>query len=75
MISRGLVEPSVRIAIPAERWSAGTIAGHPAAIARPILANGLGQTAIVVSDNGVVTTIQADNLTLDELQRIANGLF
>ena len=74
-VSRWLGAPSATVNIPAERWAAGRIAGRPAAIARPILANGLGQSAVVVHANGVTTKVQAGWLTLDEVQRIAEGLF
>lgn len=63
------------VAIPADRWRAGEIAGHPAAIARPILDNGLGTSAVIVSHDGSVTRVIADGLTLDEVIRIAEGLF
>lgn len=74
-IARWQGAPSATVAIAAERWSAGTVAGHPAAIAEPILANGLGQSAVVVYANGVVTKVQASWLTLAEVKRIAEGLF
>ncbi|GEM_PF-1988071 len=75
-IYRGFSTSAVHISIPDERWTAGTIAGRPAAIARPILANGLGESAIiVVGDGGVLTKVQASGLTLDELLRIAEGLY
>ncbi len=74
-IGRASRDPSAAIVIPAERWSAQTIAGYPAAIARPILPMGLGQSAIVVYDGAVVTVVLADGLTLGELTAIAEGLF
>ncbi len=74
-IARRYGGPRVAIDIPAERWSAGTVAGHPAAIAKPILPMGLGQSAVVVYANGVITWLQATSFTLDELLRIAEGLY
>jgi len=75
-IYRGFNTPAVHISIPDERWTAGTIAGHPAAIARPILANGLGESAVIIVGNGgILTKLQASGLTLDELLRIAEGLY
>jgi hypothetical protein len=76
-VSRGFVSPpAATLSIPDERWSGGTIAGHPAAVARPILANGLGESAVVIaSDGGVITIVQATGLTLENVLRIAEGLF
>ncbi len=75
MVSRWLGAPSATVSIPAERWASGTVAGRQAAVARPILANGLGQSAVVVHASGVVTSVRAGWLTFDEVQRIAEGLF
>lgn len=74
-ISRWFGEPSATVAIPAERWFSGTVAGHQAAIARPILPNGLGESAVVVYANGVITKVQAAWLPLEEARRIAEGLY
>lgn len=68
-------DPSVALGIPAERWEPRTVAGRPAAVANPILANGLGESAVVVDADGIVTKVQAFNLPLDEVLRIAEGLY
>lgn len=74
-ISRWRGEPSASVPIPAERWFAGTISGHPAAIAGPQLPIGFGESAVVVHANGVVTMVQSSGLTLDEIRRVAEGLY
>ena len=61
--------------IAAENWSAGTIAGRPAALGAPAIAIGFGTSAIVIWDNGVQTVLAGEWLTLDELVQIAEGLY
>lgn len=61
--------------IAAENWSAGTIAGRPAALGAPPIAIGFGTSAIVIWDNGVQTVLAGEWLTLDELVQIAEGLY
>jgi len=57
------------------RWSAGTVAGIPAAVGAPILPDiGLGSSAIVFYNDGVVTRVTADGLPLKQVQQIAEGL-
>lgn len=67
-------QPFAPVAVPDERWSAATISGRSAAIATPILANGLGQSAVVTFAQGIVTTVQATGLPVDEVRRIAEGV-
>ncbi len=57
------------------RWSAGTVAGIPAAVGAPILPEiGLGSSAIVFYKDGVVTRVTADGLPLKQVLQIAEGL-
>lgn len=71
---RGL--PQATAEIPAERWTTGTIAGHPAAIAVPILPDiGLGQSAAAVFVDGVLTIVSAYEIPLDLVLRIAEAQF
>lgn len=58
------------------RWHSGTVRGHPAAIADPILPIGLGRSAIVIWDDqkGVRTVLVGVNRKLDELVKVAEGL-
>jgi len=61
---------------PAERWSAGTVAGRPAALLRPLLEH-LGQSAVVVVDdetNGS-TTLLGSSIGLKFLQQVAEALY
>jgi hypothetical protein len=62
--------------IPAEHWYAETVAGLPAAVGRPILDAGLGSGAVLVWDQdiGVLTTVWASDLSLDELLKVAEGV-
>jgi hypothetical protein len=69
-------KPSIEASAPAERFRAGTIAGHPAVIVEPILADvGLGTSFVMVYADGVLTTIQAGNLPLDMVIQIAEAQF
>lgn len=69
-----LSEPYARSDLASERWTATKVAGRPAAIAKPML-EGFGESSVVVWDDGVQTTIEADGLTVDDILRIAEGLF
>lgn len=72
LVVRWLGDPRESIEIPAHRWSAGTVAGSPAAIARPILPKeGLGGSAVFIFDGRVVTKVQADGIPLELLLAIA----
>lgn len=73
-ILRFLGDPAEASSIAAERWSAGTIAGHPAAIGRPVLDEGLGDSMTIVHSAGLVTVIRATNLSLAELLRVTEGV-
>lgn len=62
--------------LPEDRWSAGEIAGHQAAIGRAILPDiGLGESVVVVYDGQFVTRLTVGGLSYDELIGIAEGLF
>lgn len=66
---------STEASIPAERWREGRVAGRAAAIADPILANGFGDSMVIVYMDGVITKVSSDNLPLNQLLQIAEGLF
>ncbi len=71
-------DPTVSVSIPEERWYPETIAGNPAAIARPILPElGLGESAVVVweEDKGIVTTVRGFNLPLATMLAAVDGLY
>lgn len=71
-IFRHIGDPNVSVAIPAHRWNAGTMAGIPAAIARPILPReGLGDSAVVTYDGVVLTKLQANGVPLETLLSVA----
>lgn len=74
MIARYAGPPSYESSIPTDRWSAGSINGVPVAIARPILENGLGSSAVVWHSNGVTTVVSADGLTEAEVKSVAEEL-
>jgi hypothetical protein len=60
---------------PADRWGSGTVNGIRAAVASPILADlGVGNSALVFYENGVVTRVTAVGLPLGLVQRIAEGI-
>ena len=59
--------------IAAERWSAGTVGGRPAAIARPILDGGFGNSMVVVWDEArkVQVVVTGIEVRLETILRIA----
>lgn len=68
--------PIVVRAIPSDRWSESTIAGHPAAVAQPILPDiGLGESAVIVYVDGIVTSVQAVGIPWPQVLQFAAGLF
>lgn len=65
----------IHIQAPADRWAAGTVGTVPAAVLAPILPDlGLGDSAIVWFQNGVVTVVSGSGIPATEMQRIAEGL-
>ncbi len=69
--------PAFPLDVPTARWTAGTVAGHPAALARPILDGGYGEAAVVVWDaaSGVMTAVVGHDRPLSELLQFAEGLY
>jgi DNA-binding CsgD family transcriptional regulator len=75
-VYRHVGDPIASLSIASERWRAGTIATRPAAIAEPILPDiGLGESAVVVYGDGVLTEVHADGIPMDELMKVAESLF
>lgn len=76
IIRRRMDEPRLRVEhIAAERWEPRTIAGMPAAIGRPIIGSlGPGMVLIWNEENGVLTQVSGDDMALEELVQIAEGL-
>lgn len=73
--SRGRL-PKGTTEIPAYRWFAGKIAGHPAAIARPILDDiGLGQSIAAIYVEGVFTAVTGFDIPLEMLIEITEAQF
>ncbi|MFN0096436.1 MAG: hypothetical protein ACKVVT_16880 [Dehalococcoidia bacterium] len=66
---------ALQSSLPSERWHAVTIAGRPAAVAGPMLAEGLGEAHLVIWDDGIQTTLEAIMLTEAQLVKIAEGLY
>jgi hypothetical protein len=58
--------PAIRSDIPASHWYAGTVAGLPAAIGRPVVDGGIGTAAVIVfdDDTNVLTSVYTYNLSL-----------
>ncbi|MBI2760987.1 MAG: hypothetical protein HYX51_06130 [Chloroflexi bacterium] len=68
-------EPEVGLNIPNDRWSAGSILGQPSALGQPILPNGLGESAIITYQSGILTLIRSDSaLTFADVIAIMEGL-
>ena len=65
--------PDADSQIAAERWSAGIIGGRPAAIARPILDGGFGNTMVVVWDEArkIQVVVKGIEVRLETIVRIA----
>ena len=61
---------------PAERWSAGVVAGRPAALLRPPLEN-IGQSAVVIADDQTrgSTTLLGGSVSLELLRQVAEALY
>jgi len=75
-VYRHVGDPIASLSIASERWRTGTVATWPAAIAEPILPDiGLGESAVVVFRDGVVTVIHANNIPMAELLNVAEALF
>lgn len=66
--------PAMESSLPARQWESGMIAGIPAAIGHPLFDDGFGIAHLIVHSEGVVTSIQATNVSLSELIRVAEGV-
>lgn len=67
------VVPALPSNIPDERWSVLSLNGKEAAFARPVLGE-LGESAIVLWNDGVQTTISGTFIGSDELKAIGGGV-
>jgi hypothetical protein len=74
-ILRSKGERAARISLPADDFSPGAIAGRPAVLIRPTTPEGVGSSAIVIAEDFGVTVLQASGLRLEELIRVAEGLY
>ena len=61
--------------VPSDQWTAGTVAGHSAAIGNPILP-GFGYSAVAVWDenSGVLTAVRANDRPIQEVLNVAAEL-
>lgn len=76
VILRHRGKPVASLAIPRDRWHEGTVAGHHAAIAEPILPDlGLGESAVIVYSDGILTEVHADGIPMADVLKVAEGLF
>jgi hypothetical protein len=56
--------------------SAGEVGGHPAVLAAPFLDDFTnGPSAVIVWDGQYITKVEASNIRMAEVLRIAEGLF
>lgn len=75
-VYRHVGDPIASLSIASERWRTGTVATLPAAIAEPILPDiGLGESAVVVFNDEVVTVVRGNNIPMDEVLKVAESLF
>ena len=70
-ILRLIGRPAEASSIAAERWYAGSVAGYPAAIGRPILDEGLGDCEVMIYGDGVLTVVRTTNISLAVTLQIA----
>ncbi len=70
-----LTTPRVSLDLPAEHFRSGSIAGRPAVLVDPATPDGLGQAAVVVKESFGVTLLQSNGITIDELTKVAQGLY
>jgi len=68
-------EHAIDISASADRISAGTIGGKPAALVEPITPDGYGYSMVIVAEDFGITVIAADGLPLEETVKIAEGLY
>ncbi len=69
------MEPVILSTASADRYNAATINGHPAVIVRPVTPEGWGEGRVVFRrDDGGVVDIFGNNIPLEELLKIAEGV-
>lgn len=69
-------QPAMRADVPNEHWFETTINGQPAAVARPVLDEGLGPGSVYIWDRerDVLTVVHTVDMPLSELLKIAEGI-
>jgi len=73
--------PAYESSIASDHWFTGSVAGRPAAIGAPIIDlgtgpfAGMGPSIVIVHEDGILTVVEAENLSLAEILRIAEGVF
>jgi len=73
-ISRRQGEQAIATDASADRVSAATIGGKPAALVAPLAPDGFGQSAVIVAEDFGITIVSADGLPLEETVKIVEGL-
>jgi hypothetical protein len=68
-------EPEFTLTHSAERVSVGEVKGRPAVLASPITDDGFGDSAVIVREDFGLTVIRASGITMDEVLKIAEGLY
>jgi hypothetical protein len=67
-------EQAIDISASADRVSAATVDGKPAALVAPITPDGYGQSMVIVAEDFGITVVSAFGLPLEETVKIAEGL-
>jgi hypothetical protein len=75
IIARFFGEPLARVDLPAQDFAPGFVAGRKAVMVRPTTDDGSGDSTIVVLEPWGLTVLSAHGITLQELQRVAEGLY
>jgi hypothetical protein len=74
LISRREGEQAIDTDTSADRVSAATIGGKPAAVVAPVAPDGFGPSMVIVAEDFGITIVFADGLPLEETVKIAEGL-
>lgn len=73
-ISRRQGEQAIAIDASAERVSAATVGGKPAALVKPLAPDGFGYSMVIVAEDFGITIVSDDGLPIEETVKIAEGL-
>lgn len=74
-VSRWKGPPGASFAFSAGRWEEGEISGRTAAIGHPILPVGVGESVVLVHEDGVMTMVHGVDMPIEELIAVTVGLY